>query len=363
MKNYLNPANWFKSGKPSEVKSCNSNIINQRAIWGDTLLGYGCGQKYSWSWLSSYMAWTYYMSVSPVANATDLIMESFASSVKIDPRIPETKVLTLFRKPNSDQTETELKEGQGKSYDVTGNMYTSVSALTEDSEPVDIYYHNPSHVTPVPDGMGGVSSYIVNDGGLIETYYRFNKPDECRYYTKDYSKELNHMKRFNPSSSSGSSSRSTVGMSSYNALFYEIEQFIEGSKHNWSVLGNGARPSAAVTTDPREGYDLTDEQFLRLESRIREKLQGSENAGNVVLLDGGKDIKMLSINNKDLDFIEGLKLTKEQVYRNRKIPVALIDASPKFSNLQEAKAQLFDMVVFPFADRYYEEMTRFLMPR
>ncbi|RLC69278.1 MAG: hypothetical protein DRH97_00265 [Chloroflexi bacterium] len=360
---------------PAEIKSsCGQNVINNNAIWGDALLGYGCGNKYGWSWLSAYAAWTYYMSVSAVGNATDLIMENFASSVKpvikdtqtgelikeVNSRIPETQILELFKNPNTDQTMTELMEGQGKCFDVTGNMYTVISAITEDSEPRYIKYVNPSAVTAVEDGMGGVSSYMVTDGGSVTTYYRLESNDKTQYFTKDMTQELNHMKRFNPRSSSGST-KSTVGMSPYNAVFFEIEQFLAASTHNFATLDQGASPSAAVTID--KDAKLTDEQIERLQKQVRDKIQGAENAGNIMFLEGGKDIKMLSMSNKDMEFLEGIKLDKEQIYKNKNIPLEFLSGNAKYSNLQESKAQLFDMAIFPFAKRYFEEMTRFIMPR
>lgn len=361
---------------PSEIKSsCSTgqSVASQSAIF-DALLGYGCANKYGWSWLSAHAAWTYYMSVSAVGNATDLIMENFASSVKpvildthtnkmikeVMPSIPATRILDLFRSPNTDQTMTEFMEGQGKCYDVTGNMFTRVDAMTEMSEVVDIYYVNPSNVVPVEDGAGGVICYMVTEGASTIRYNRHLINDQIRYYSQDFTHELNHMKRFNPARSTSASS-STVGMSSYNAVFFEIEQFLAASIHNYSTLDQGASPSAAVTID--KDANLTDEQVQRLRQQVKDKIQGAENAGNIMFLEGGKDIKMLSMSNKDMEFLEGMKLDKEQIYKNKNIPLDFLSGNAKYSNLQESKAQLFDMAIFPFARRYFEEMTKLLMPR
>ena len=308
-------------------------------------------------------------------NAVNLRCENFALSIKpkildletedyiteVDPRIPETRILELYQNPNSDQTTTQLLEAQSKSFEVTGDMYTIALALTEDSEPFSIEYVNPVCVQPTPDGRGGVANYIVTKGASAENFYPVETDKkEIRFFTKDMTQELNHMKTFNPDASTGGQSALT-GMSPYSALFYEAEQLESAMVHNWSTLAQGASPSAAVTID--KDANLTDDQVQRLKKQVQDKVIGAENAGNIMFLEGGKDIKMLSMSNKDMDFHILVKENKEQVYRSRNIPPSLVDAQPKFSNLQEAKNQLFDMAVFPFATRYFEEQNKFLMPR
>jgi HK97 family phage portal protein len=338
------------------------------------LFGYGMCNKYGFRTLSNIMAWRYYESVAPVMNAVDIRTDNFAQSIKpklLDmetmefistpqPGIPETQILELFANPNADKTTTDLLEAQSKSYEVTGDMYTRIKAINDTRPPVEIAYINPTRVSPQEDIKGGVASYDIVEDGVITKYTKHIIEGRSRYFTRDMMWELDHMKRFNPHSSSGNSD-SIDGLSPYSALFYQIEQYISANIHNWATLDQGASPSAAITFD--KDYTITDEVYQRLQKQAREKLQGADNAGNVMFIDGGRDIKMLSINNKDMDFIKGIELDVKQIYRNRQIPISFIDGDSKFTNAQEAKAQLFDMAIFPFADRYFEEMNRFLMPR
>jgi len=330
---------------PSEVKSCGGSYTTDDL---PQLLGYGFCNKYGFKRLANVMAWTYYESVSAMMNAVDIRTDNFSQSIrpkildtetniyydKVEPGIPETQVLDLFKNPNADKTTTDLLDAQAKSYEVTGDMYTEIKAINDKRPPVEMRYINPVRVDIMEDPRGGVKYYSVLENGHYIKYHKNIIDGKTRYLTNDLMWELDHMKRFNPRSTNGGS-ESLDGLSPYSSLIHEIEQFIAASIHNQATLDNGARPSMAVTTDAREEFQLTDEQFNRLEKKINDKYQGVENSGNVMLLDGGKDVKAFSITNKDMDFMDGIIQDKKQIYRNRLIPVAFIDGESKFTNQED----------------------------
>ena len=74
---------------------------------------------------------------------------------------------------------------------------------------------------------------------------------------------------------------------------------------NKALLDNAARPSGALVYEPKEGGNLSEEQFERLQDGAGGRIiQGAANAGRPLLLEGGLDWKAMSLTPKDMDFIE-----------------------------------------------------------
>ena len=73
---------------------------------------------------------------------------------------------------------------------------------------------------------------------------------------------------------------------------------------NKALLDNSARPSGALVYAPKEGGNLTDEQFDRLKAELEEGYSGAARAGRPLLLEGGLDWKAMGLTPKDMDFIE-----------------------------------------------------------
>src|SRR5690606_21663867 len=60
---------------------------------------------------------------------------------------------------------------------------------------------------------------------------------------------------------------------------------------NKALLDNSARPSGAMVYAPKEGGNLTDEQFERLKTELEDGYTGASRAGRPLLLEGGLDWK------------------------------------------------------------------------
>lgn len=362
----------YKAIGHQEAKSCSTNTSQNitSCELNSLLSGYALGSRMGWQWLQAEAAWRYYKQVSPVFNGVEIGSEAFETILPqifdtkdeifhnlSDNKIPQTKILELLKKPNTDQSGTEFRGSLARSYQVTGNMYQIGKAMNENSPFVDILYANPIDIDAEPDSKGGVKFYRYYSGSTITEFHAIELEGDIRYFTKDMRWELWHTKRFNPDKSARSNS-SLVGMSPLNPLFLELEQLISSKIHNWAMLENGARPSGAITLD--KDVELTDAQFERLKGQIREFYQNPSNAGNVLFIEGGKDFKELSLTNKDMDFFNLTKEDKKDVARNLKIPLPLIESeSQTFSNFSQADAILYTRNVLPFAMMYYDELNRF----
>jgi len=347
---------------------------NYNQSWDGDYCGYGYATSKGWRRLGASIAWQYYKENSVVAHAVDMIADAFApinpkiwdnkDKIWIDEiqrSIPETQALELFRTPNTDKSGSYFRGQCARSHPVTGDIYTYTTSIA-DGEPKELFYVNPKDVNIIPDPQhGGVKEYqiLYSTGGI-----RFKRDDSGgkTRYIADHGVaqwELNHTKRFNPDESSNSTD-GLCGFSKLNPVFFELDQLINASLHNTNTLKRGANVDMGLMID--KDVELTDEQIKRLQKQIQE-FQGPDSK-RVIVLEGGKSIENLTTSMKDLEFLGGVKLNKEQVYNNLNIPLAKVSSETMtLDNYKVADAVFYKDAVIPFGQMYYDEMSRFLMPR
>jgi HK97 family phage portal protein len=167
-------------------------------------------------------------------------------------------------------------------------------------------------------------------------------------------RELWHIKTFNIM-------KQPSGTSIINYILYEIRQHLEGSKHNLSTLLKGARLSGILFSE----NELLQDKRENMVKEMRSVFQGSNNAGAIGFLEGGKfDFKAMSESMKDMDFKELKKDVTIAIYNAMEVPLALMLADTMtLDNLKQAKELLYDNAVIPLGRRMYQELTMLLMPR
>ena len=125
-----------------------------------------------------------------------------------------------------------------------------------------------------------------------------------------------HLKNYHPTNSH-------YGLSSLDATSQSIELHNQATNWNSSLLRNGARPSGALIVKESNGY-LSDDQFERLQAQLTDKFTGSNNSGRPLLLEGGLDWQEMSINPKDMDFIESKNAAAREIALAFGVPPQLL---------------------------------------
>jgi HK97 family phage portal protein len=360
-----------KQGNGQEIKSQSSSYALNNLISPYSMAG-----RFGWSDIKATACYEYYKQISVIRNAIDLSADTFKTvdvAIKdikrnelireYDSRIPATGILKLLSKPNQDKSASDFQKYSNNSYNVTGNTFWVVSLDAQDM-PTEITWINPKNVTENTDAYSIASSYIINNGRMTGSYVR-KEDDYGRVIYRNgdnlRDRHLWVMKCANPDEGCGTS----LGISPLSGVYYEIETFAGTSKHNNSLLKNGVRPSGvAIVNSPTECFDkLDDDQISSIKQNISSYYSGAENAGNVMILDGIKEFKQLSLTNKDMEFGDLRKSASEQIYKNLNIPLPLVTSSSMtYSNYEESKYMLYDMNTIPFAIEYCDELNRFLMP-
>ncbi|MCB1420185.1 MAG: phage portal protein [Notoacmeibacter sp.] len=133
---------------------------------------------------------------------------------------------------------------------------------------------------------------------------------------------------------------------------------------NKALLDNSARPSGALVYAPKEGGNLSEEQFDRLKAELEEGYSGPSRAGRPLLLEGGLDWKAMGLTPRDMDFIEAKNAASRDIALAFGVPPMLlgIPGDNTYANYREANRAFYRMTVIPLVARIAGELGAWLSP-
>jgi len=124
---------------------------------------------------------------------------------------------------------------------------------------------------------------------------------------------------------------------------------------NWNkaLLDNSARPSGALVYQPKDGGNLSADQYERLKAELEAGYAGAVNAGRPLLLEGGLDWKSMGLSPKDMDFIEAKNGAARDIALAFGVPPMLIGipGDNTYANYQEANRAFYRLTVLPLIAR------------
>jgi HK97 family phage portal protein len=303
----------------------------------------------------------YYTTVSAVYKAINLLSKEFSSIVPLlqdksnNKFVANNPVNDLLSKPNADITRFELFQELSSYYLISGNTYL-MAIGNVNKPPLELFTIRPQNVSIDSQGNSSyVQSYKVSLQNGDKVVFKPKEVNGLLRYINSDGRELWHIRMFNPSGDK------FKGLSPLEPIFSEVEQLRKSNTHNLSTLVRGARLSGILNPE----QPLSDVQRKQLDAQLKELISGSENAGRILVAEGGKiSFKEMSQTNKDMDFANLKKDITSVVYNNYDIPLPLISMDAMtYSNYAIALLALYDNAVLPLANRFYEELTRFLLPR
>lgn len=343
----------------------------QRGSLDQLLSPYTLGISRGIGWLSALGAINYYTSISPIANAVDLIAEVGARifiavyDKSTKEYIKDTvgistpaKALDLLKSANYTETYFEFMRGLLSYFLITGNAFIIAQSTAENTDIVELFCGKPQDFIINGVGTSLATTYIYQDGNrhLVFNLNRANWRYEA-YDSNGFYYQLKHIKNFNPRFNSGN----LWGMSVLTQLFLEMEQYIQGAVHNNSLLKNGTKPSGVLTLDE----EMSDDAYERARKEFQQFYSGAENAGKVLIFEGANaKFEAFNLSPKDMDYAKLVEWVENALYRRLKIPRALVsDKAMTYNNLREAKMQLYEFAIFPALDMILEGLTDLIFER
>ncbi|KAJ6645030.1 hypothetical protein Bhyg_00231 [Pseudolycoriella hygida] len=255
-------------------------------------------------------------------------------------RVLNHPVYHLLKRPNPEKAGADFFGEVIASKLLYGNAY--ILAALVNMQPREIYL------------LPAYSMNLMLDKGAAIAY-RYTGNNEERIYPIDRVRRVSqilHLKNYHPTDLH-------YGLSCLDAAALSINLHNQATNWNSSLLRNGARPSGALIV--KEGY-LTEEQFERLQDQLTEKFTGSNNSGRPLLLEGGLGWQEMSINPKDMDFIESKNSSAREIALAFGIPPQLlgINGDNTYSNMQEARLALWEETLIPLLDKLADALGNWL---
>jgi HK97 family phage portal protein len=146
------------------------------------------------------------------------------------------------------------------------------------------------------------------------------------------------------------------------AALVALDTHNAAGRWNKALLDNSARPSGALVYAPKEGGNLSDEQFDRLKAELEDGYSGATRAGRPLLLEGGLDWKAMSLSPRDMDFIEAKNAASRDVALAFGVPPMLlgIPGDNTYANYTEANRAFYRLTVLPLIARTVGEFSGWL---
>lgn len=126
-----------------------------------------------------------------------------------------------------------------------------------------------------------------------------------------------------------------------------------------ALVDNGLRPSGVMSYAER----LTGDARAKVRESVRERLQGSANAGQLIIMDGGAKYSPLAWSAEDAEFLASQKLSNEDVARLFGVPPTSVGITDKatYSNTEQEARALVANCLGPLAARVETAMIRCLL--
>lgn len=251
--------------------------------------------------------------------------------------LEEHPLIEFMRRPNPDQDGISLLAAIVSHYMISGNAY--IERTDEDNfERMECYALRPDRMRVVPGETGTPMAYEYMVNGQVR---RFDMDVDRG------TRPILHLKRFHPVDD-------WYGMSPLDPSAVAIDVHNGASGWNKALLENSGAPSGAFLYkgNVETGGKMADDQYARTLKMLRQQVEGSENAGRNLLLEGDMDYKTLGFNAEQMQFVDSKNVAAREIAFTLGVPPMLlgIPGDNTYSNYQEARLAFYQETVIPLAN-------------
>lgn len=254
----------------------------------------------------------------------------------------EHPALALLARPNGAMTGADFLETLYGQLLLSGNAYVEAVAAggRGSARAAELHLLRPDRVSVVTGADGWPSAYDYRAG------------TKARRIALD---GLLHLKLFHPLDDH-------EGFAPLAAAQVALDLHNAAGRWNKALLDNSARPSGALVYQPKEGGNLSADQYQRLKVELDEGYSGPMRAGRPLLLEGGLDWKSMGLSPKDMDFVEAKNGAARDIALAFGVPPMLlgIPGDNTYANYQEANRAFYRLTVLPLVTRTGASLSVFL---
>ena len=279
---------------------------------------------------------------NPVAHrAVRMIAEAAASVPWLaydgEAERPEAPALALLRRPNGRMAGTDFFEMLYGHLLLSGNAF--VEGVRVGEELRELHLLRPDRVRIIEGRDGWPEAYEYRTGNHVRRH-------PVRDGAAGEGQAILHLRLFHPLDDQ-------LGFAPLEAASMALDLSNAAAIWNKALLDNSARPSGALVYQPKEGGNLTPDQYDRLKSELEEGYSGPARAGRPMLLEGGLDWKAMGLSPREMDFVEAKNGAARDIALAFGVPPMLIGipGDATYANYQEANRAFWRLTVLPLVSR------------
>ena len=248
----------------------------------------------------------------------------------------EHPFLELMKKVNPFMNEFELKEMTDLHQELAGNSYWYILS-NNGGMPVEIWIVPPDLMKIIPSKEEFITGYIYSRG--VDSV-SFDKS------------EIIHHKFPSPTSA-------YYGMSPLSAVTHAYNINENMNIYENALFSNMARPDGVLETDE----SLGEVEFKRVKKEWNQTYGKVKRAGKTALLEKGLHYKPISLTPRELSYLAGRKVTKEEICNAYGQSLALYDKDANRANAGNATYIFMRDTISPRHRRVEQKINEQLLPR
>lgn len=247
------------------------------------------------------------------------------------------EALDLLYRPNPFQTKTEFFEKYMINKLLAGQAFV-LKVRDNSGKVVELWNLRPDYVTIIKDSKLFIKGYEFSTQGGGRTIFA---PEDIIY--DSYPSPLDEW----GGTSALQASESRV----------ETEEF--ATRYQSYFFRNNARPDFLLTNDNK----ITQKQKDDLEELWSKKHKGVENAGKGAYLEYGTKYQQVSISQREMDYIESLKMTRDDILTAFAVPkpIIAITEDVNYANAKTAMEIFLTETITPEIKRITEKLNEHLI--
>lgn len=279
------------------------------------------------TYLNEYKDWVY---ACVSSRAQDVAGGKYFARNSKGERIEESKskLMTLLHNVNQNMTMRELFFGTQAHLDTDGNAFWFLARANKgQGEIKELYLLRPDRVEICISDTNplDVKGYVYK--GAMGAKIAFDP------------NQILHFRNFNPS---GEHPMPHRGKSIVEAGLSAIETDNQARRWNYNFFKNSAKPDGFISK--KEGV-IDETEYARIKAELESKYQGSDNAHKTMILAGGLEWKEVTRLQKDMEFIEQRRFSRDEIMSVFKVPKTVLGI---VEDVNRANAEASDYV---FASR------------
>lgn len=274
---------------------------------------------------------------NPVAHrAVRMIAEAAASvpwlAYEGEAERPDDARLALLARPNGRMAGTDFFETLYGHLLLSGNAFVEGVRIGEELR--ELHLLRPDRVRIVEGRDGWPEAY------------EYRTANHVRRHRAGEGQAILHLRLFHPLDDQ-------LGFAPLEAASMALDLSNAAAIWNKALLDNSARPSGALVYQPKEGGNLSPDQYDRLKSELEEGYSGPARAGRPMLLEGGLDWKAMGLSPREMDFVEAKNGAARDIALAFGVPPMLIGipGDATYANYQEANRAFWRLTVLPLVSR------------